>query len=127
MDVFFGEAKFSGKKEVTVNGQTLKFKKCVIATGGRPYVPFVPGIQDIPHFTSESIFNLVDLPSKILVVGAGPIGCELGQSFARLGSQVVMVDTSEYILKKEDQDAAKILQEQMLIDGVNLKMKSKLL
>ena len=85
-DIYFGEARFSGKKEVTVNGQTLKFKKCVIATGGRPFVPPVPGVKDIPHYTSENIFNLTNQPPKILIVGAGPIGSELGQSFARLGS-----------------------------------------
>lgn len=81
LEVFLGEATFKDDKTVTVNGQDLPFDKACIATGGRPFVPPVPGVDSIPYFTSESIFNLTEKPSNLLIIGAGPIGCELGQAF----------------------------------------------
>lgn len=122
VDVFFGEAKYTGKKTVEVNGQTLKFKKSVIATGGRPFVPPVPGLDTVPYYTSETLFNLTSLPPKVVVIGGGPIGCELGQAFARLGSEVTIVDKNEHLLPREDPDAAAILQQQLKDDGVNLRL-----
>ena len=81
VDTFLGEAKFVGKNQVEVNGQVLTFLKCTIASGGRPYVPNIPGLETIPYHTSESIFNLTKQPKSLLILGSGPIGCELGQGF----------------------------------------------
>ena len=78
IDVYLGEAKFTSKSGIEVNGKELSWAKAVVATGGRPFIPDIPGIHDIPYFTSENIFNLTDAPSSLLIVGAGPIGCELG-------------------------------------------------
>jgi pyruvate/2-oxoglutarate dehydrogenase complex dihydrolipoamide dehydrogenase (E3) component len=84
--VFHGHGEFASHNTITVNGRTLKFKKAVIATGGRPNVPAIPGLQDVKYYTSDNIFNLTEKPNKMLIIGSGPIGCELGQGFARLGT-----------------------------------------
>lgn len=78
IDTYLGHANFTGKDTVEVNGQTLKFKNATIATGGRPYIPPIEGINDVDFCTSDSIFNLTKLPESMLVIGSGPIGCELG-------------------------------------------------
>lgn len=78
IDTYLGEAKFTGKNEVTVNGKALKFLKCTIASGGRPFVPKIEGLDTIPYYTSENIFNLTHQPKTLAIIGSGPIGCELG-------------------------------------------------
>lgn len=77
-DIYMGHAKFIGKNKVLINGKELTFKKACIATGARPFVPDYPGLKDIKYYTSDNIFNLTELPKKMLIIGAGPIGCELG-------------------------------------------------
>jgi pyruvate/2-oxoglutarate dehydrogenase complex dihydrolipoamide dehydrogenase (E3) component len=104
VDLFLGHAKFVSKNEVEINGKTLKFLKACIATGGRPFVPPIEGLSDIKFHTSDSIFNLEALPASMLVLGCGPIGCELGQGFARLGTNVTMVSNS--FMPKEDSDCS---------------------
>lgn len=90
-----GHAKFTGLDTAEVNGKTLKFKKACIATGGRPRVPQIPGIESIKYHTSETIFNLKTLPKSMIILGCGPIGCELGQGFARLGTMVTMFEVGQ--------------------------------
>jgi pyruvate/2-oxoglutarate dehydrogenase complex dihydrolipoamide dehydrogenase (E3) component len=119
IDVFLGHAEFTGKNTVLVNGQELKFKKATIASGGRPYIPAIEGINDVKFCTSDSIFNLTKLPETMLIIGSGPIGCELGQGFARLGSNVTIFERGDHFLPVEDADCAVYLQEQMKDDGVN--------
>ena len=87
----------------------LTFLKCTIASGGRPFLPPIEGLASIPYHTTESIFNLTKQPKSLLIVGSGPIGCELGQGFQRLGTQVHMVERSDKFLPREDTDAAHIL------------------
>ena len=87
-----------------VNGQTLKFKKACIATGGRPLIPDIEGLKDVPYFTSDSIFNLTEQPRDMLIIGSGPIGCELGQGFARLGTNVTIIERGNHFLPREDSD-----------------------
>jgi pyruvate/2-oxoglutarate dehydrogenase complex dihydrolipoamide dehydrogenase (E3) component len=86
VDLFLGHAKFVSSTEVEINGQRLKFLKACIATGGRPFIPSIEGLSTCGYHTSDSIFNLTSLPASMLVLGCGPIGCELGQGFARLGT-----------------------------------------
>lgn len=119
IDVFLGHAQFTGNNTVVVNGQELRFKKACIATGGRPYVPEIEGLSEVKYCTSDSIFNLTKLPKTMLIIGSGPIGCELGQGFARLGSNVTIFERGNHFLPKEDPDCAVYLQEQMKADGVN--------
>jgi pyruvate/2-oxoglutarate dehydrogenase complex dihydrolipoamide dehydrogenase (E3) component len=121
-DMFLGHAKFVSKNEVEVNGQKLKFLKCAIATGASPFIPPIPGQDQIKCFTSENIWNLDHQPKRILFVGSGPIGCELGQAFQRLGSEVTMLEIGDKFLPREDKDASNLVEEQMRKDGVNIKL-----
>lgn len=120
VDVFLGEGHFLDRKTIKIGEQTLHFKKAVIATGGRPAVPDIPGIKNINYLTNENIFSLTELPSRLAVIGGGPIGCELAQTFARFGSQVTLIESHAQILSREDKDAAQIIQQQLERDGVKL-------
>jgi pyruvate/2-oxoglutarate dehydrogenase complex dihydrolipoamide dehydrogenase (E3) component/uncharacterized membrane protein YdjX (TVP38/TMEM64 family) len=120
VDVFLGAGAFSGPETVEVAGATLRFRRAVIAVGGRPTRPDVPGLADIGYLTSETVFNLTDLPRRLAVVGAGPIGCELAQAFARFGSEVFLVGKQPTILPREDAAASKIVAAALERDGVKL-------
>ena len=119
VDVFLGRGRFIGKNSVEVNGKILTFAKAVVATGGTAAVPNIPGLKQAPYHTNASIFNLTELPPRLGVIGAGPIGLELAQAFQRLGSQVTVFSRSNKILPKEDPDAAKIVENSLRRDGVN--------
>lgn len=86
IDIILGEAKFINQNTILVNGKEIKFFKACICTGGRPRIPSVPGVRDIPYYTSENIWNMQQQPEHLLIIGAGPIACELGQGFQRLGT-----------------------------------------
>ena len=118
VDVFMGKGRFTGKNTIEVNGKTLKFAKAVVATGGTAAVPNIPGLQQVPYLTNATVFNLTELPARLGVIGAGPIGLELAQSFQRLGSQVTVFSRSDKILPREDPDAAKIVENALRRDGV---------
>ena len=124
VDLYLGHAKFTGSNTVEINGKTISFLKACIATGGRPNIPDIEGIQDIKYYTSDNIFNLVTLPKRMLVIGSGPIGCELGQGFARLGSNVTMMSSGSSFLRSEDADCSVYLMEQMKKDGVQFLMET---
>ena len=119
VDVFIGKGIFTGKNTIEVNGKTLTFAKAVVATGGTAAIPNIPGLQQVPYLTNASIFNLTDLPARLGVIGAGPIGLELAQAFQRFGSQVTVFSRSDKILPKEDPDAAKIVENALRRDGVS--------
>jgi pyruvate/2-oxoglutarate dehydrogenase complex dihydrolipoamide dehydrogenase (E3) component len=112
IDVFFGDAKFADRHSITVNHQTLKFKKAAIAVGARAVRPDVPGLAAAGYLTNESVFALTDRPKRLAVIGGGPIGCELAQTFRRLGSEVTLIHKNSHLLDKEDPDAATIVQKQ---------------
>jgi len=118
VDVFIGKGKFTGENTIEVNGKTLTFAKAVVATGGTAAVPDIPGLKQAPYLTNASVFNLTELPARLGVIGAGPIGLELAQAFQRLGSQVTVFSRSDKILPKEDPDAAQIVQHALRRDGV---------
>lgn len=118
IDVFLGHAKFTSPNEIEVNGKTLQFSKAWIATGASPLIPDIEGLNDSPYLTSENVFNITEQPKKLLVIGAGPIGCELGQSFVRLGTSVTIITSSQTVLPKEDPEAAALVHSQMVEDGV---------
>jgi len=124
VNIFQGHARFTSKSSVEVNGKTLNFSKCIIATGARAYVPPVDGLKDTPYLTNASIFNLTELPEVFGVIGSGPIGVEMAQAFARFGSRVILFDRREKILPREDPDAAKIVQSALVEDGIELRMNS---
>ena len=120
IDIMLGAAKFIDANTIDVNGKKIKFFKATICTGGRPRMPDVPGIKDVPVWTSENIWNMTKQPDKLLIIGAGPIACELGQGFQRLGTQVTMLARGSQFLPREDQDAADILKSQLEQDGCDL-------
>ncbi|MFM5165546.1 FAD-dependent oxidoreductase [Aeromonas veronii] len=115
-----GEARLVSPWEVEVNGQRLASRHIVIATGARPLVPKLPGLDQVPYLTSDSLWQLRTPPRRLLVLGGGPIGCELAQSFALLGIPVTLVELSEQLLPREDSEVADALAGQMSQDGVQL-------
>ena len=120
VDVFFGEGRFADERTVAVGEARLRFNRAVIATGGRPSAPSVPGLAGLPFLTNETIFSLTELPRRLLVVGAGPIGCELAQAFARLGSRVTLFDMAPRVLPREDADVGALVERHLAGDGVTL-------
>jgi pyruvate/2-oxoglutarate dehydrogenase complex dihydrolipoamide dehydrogenase (E3) component len=122
VDVYFGEARFSGKSTIAVAGRTLAFRRAVIATGGRPAIPPLRGIDSVPFLTTETLFGLHDQPRQLAIVGGGPIGCEIAQAFARLGTAVTIVERAARVLPEEDPDAAELVARQLIADGVTLRL-----
>jgi pyruvate/2-oxoglutarate dehydrogenase complex dihydrolipoamide dehydrogenase (E3) component len=118
VDVFFGEGKFTGSETLEVNGQNLRFAKAVIASGTRAASLQIPGLADAGFLTNETIFSLTELPQRLAVIGAGPIGCELAQAFRRFGSTVTLFESESGILPREDQDAAEVVRRQFNRDGI---------
>lgn len=119
IDMFLGEGKFVNENTVEVNGAKLRFGRCVIATGSRPAIPDIPGLAESRWFTNETIFTLTELPKRLLVIGGGPIGCELGQAFARLGSRVTLTARSG-VLSRDDLDAARVVEAALRRDGLDI-------
>jgi pyruvate/2-oxoglutarate dehydrogenase complex dihydrolipoamide dehydrogenase (E3) component len=120
VDVFLGPARFVGSNIVEAAGRALRFKKAVIATGARAAEPPIPGLAEAGFLTNETVFSLTELPRRLAVIGAGPIGCELAQAFSRFGSEVSLLEAKDRILGREDPDAVEILQGAFLKEGVRM-------
>ncbi|WP_421290991.1 FAD-dependent oxidoreductase [Aeromonas taiwanensis] len=115
-----GAARLVSPWEVDVNGRRLTTRHVVIATGARPLVPDLPGLGDVPYLTSDSLWQLRTPPRRLLVLGGGPIGCELAQSFALLGIPVTLVELADQLLPREEREVAEALAAQLEQDGVTL-------
>jgi pyruvate/2-oxoglutarate dehydrogenase complex dihydrolipoamide dehydrogenase (E3) component len=120
VDVLFGQARFTGPDTVEVDGRRLEFARAVIATGARAAAPPIPGLEETGYLTNETLFWLTELPRRLLVIGAGPIGCEMAQTFASFGSRVTVIHDGPHVLPREDADAAAIVERRMEADGVEL-------
>jgi pyruvate/2-oxoglutarate dehydrogenase complex dihydrolipoamide dehydrogenase (E3) component/uncharacterized membrane protein YdjX (TVP38/TMEM64 family) len=120
VDVFLGQARFTGRDTVEVDGKSLRFKKAVIATGGRAVHPDIPGLAEAGYLTNETVFSLTERPRRLLVMGGGPIGCEFAQAMQRLGCQVTLLHKYDRLMNREDPDAAKIVQKIFLREGIAL-------
>lgn len=120
IDVFLGDAAFTAPDAITVNDTVLRFRRAVIATGARAARPPIPGLADTPYDTNESIFSLTERPTRLVVIGGGPIGAELAQSFARFGSAVTLVHADAHVLPRDDADAAAVVSASLQADGVRL-------
>ena len=120
IDVYFGQGRFLDSNTIDVEGTQLTFKRAVIATGARAAAPPIPGLESVEYLTNENIFSLTELPRRFGVIGAGPIGCEMAQAFAQLGSEVFLVEAAHGILPREDIEAAEIVRKAMERDGVKL-------
>lgn len=125
VDVFFGQGRFLDSETIEVEGRKLTFYRAVIATGARAVTPDIPGIEETGFLTNETIFNLTELPKRLAVFGAGPLGCELAQAFRRFGSEVTIFEMKEHLLMREDPDAAEIVQRAFVEDGINLMLNTK--
>jgi pyruvate/2-oxoglutarate dehydrogenase complex dihydrolipoamide dehydrogenase (E3) component len=120
VDVFLGHAMFRGPDSLEVGGKTLRFAKAVIATGARAVQPRIKGLAEAGYLTNETVFSLTELPKRLVVIGGGPIGCEMAQAFRRLGSQVTLFHRHDHILDREDSAAADIVQNRFLKEGIRL-------
>ena len=120
IDIYLGEASFAGEGRVKVGDQVLEYKKAVIATGARAVAPPIEGLAEAGYLDNETVFSLTERPRRIAVIGAGPIGCELAQSFQRLGSEVHILERMDQILTREDPDAARIVQDELVKEGVEM-------
>jgi pyruvate/2-oxoglutarate dehydrogenase complex dihydrolipoamide dehydrogenase (E3) component len=125
VDVFFGEARFSGPEAITVNGETLRFRRALIATGARPAIPSIPGLEEAGYLTNETVFELNECPRNLVVIGGGALGCELAQTFCRLGSTVSLVQDEPLFLDQEERDAAQILSESLARDGIDIHLNTQ--
>lgn len=122
VDVYLGDGSFIDEHHIFVDGQKLEFSKAVIATGARASAPPIPGLADIDYLTNENLWELTELPQRLAVIGAGPIGAEMAQSFLRFGSQVTLFDIADQILIREDKDAAKIVQDSFYGENMDLRL-----
>jgi dihydrolipoamide dehydrogenase len=120
VDCVEGAATIRSPYEVEVNGEVIRTRNIVIATGARPRIPDIKNIESMQPLTSDNLWEIREQPKRLLVLGGGPIGCELSQSFARLGSEVTIVLRGERILPKEDPEVSELVTERFLQEGVNI-------
>ena len=120
VDVFLGEARFISPTSLEVDAARLEFRRAVVATGTRPVEPNVPGLAELGYLTNETVFALAERPRTLIVLGAGPIGCELAQAFGRLGSEVHLVNDVDRLLPKEDPSAAEVVRQTLADEGIHL-------
>jgi pyruvate/2-oxoglutarate dehydrogenase complex dihydrolipoamide dehydrogenase (E3) component len=124
VDVFFGTGSFTGPDSIEVGGKRLRFARAAVCTGARAAAPPISGIEEAGYLSNETVFELSSLPPRLAVIGSGPIGCELAQTFARLGSRVTLIERGSRVLPREDRDAAGIVQDAFRRDGVRLCLKT---
>jgi dihydrolipoamide dehydrogenase len=120
VDVIQGEAKITSPYSVQVNGIELRTRNIIVATGATPFVPPIPGLDGIDYLTSDNLWALRKLPARLLVLGGGPIGCELSQAFARFGSQVTLVEMAPRLMMREDEEVAELVMQRFREEGIRL-------
>lgn len=120
VDCIQGEAKITSPYTVSVNGKELTTRNIIIASGGRPFVPPLPGLEEAGYYTSDNIWEMRTLPKRLVVLGGGPIGCELAQAFVRFGAKVTQVQMDPHLLIREDTDVIEILEAQFIKEGIEL-------
>ncbi|MEO8244643.1 MAG: mercuric reductase [bacterium] len=125
IDIFFGTARFTGRDRLDVGGTELRFAKALIATGAHAKLPDILGLMEAGYLSNETVFNLTRCPRRLLVIGGGPLGCEMAQVFCRLGSQVILVQDDPMFLPREERDAAQMLSEALARDGVEIHLNTK--
>jgi pyruvate/2-oxoglutarate dehydrogenase complex dihydrolipoamide dehydrogenase (E3) component len=127
VDVFLGDARFTGPDSLEVAGQKLAFKRCVIATGARAAKPDIPGLEEAGYLTNETVFSLTELPRRLIVIGGGPVGCELAQAFRRFGAAVDLITRGSRLLPKDDPAASEVIAKQFAREGIVLHLNTKTL
>jgi pyruvate/2-oxoglutarate dehydrogenase complex dihydrolipoamide dehydrogenase (E3) component len=127
VDVFFGSARFADKKSIAVGAVQLHFKKALVATGAQPRRPDIPGLEEVGHLTSATLFHLTSLPKRLAVIGGGPLGCEMAQAFAHMGSKVTILQNEPKFLPQEERDAAEILSLCLARSGVHTRLNTQVI
>lgn len=122
VDCVLGEARITSPYHVEVNGKTLTTRNIIIAAGARPFVPPIPGIDAMGYWTSDTIWEMRELPARLLVLGGGPIGCELTQAFARLGSRVAQVEMLPRLMSREDSEISELVMARFRAEGIDLRV-----
>jgi len=123
--LFFGAARFTGRRSIDVDGVPLRFKKALIATGSISQLPTIPGLAEAGYLTNATVFDIGALPASLLVIGGGPLGCELAQVFARLGTRTVIVHREPLFLPLEERDAAQMVSDALARDGVEIHLNTE--
>ncbi len=126
VQVVFGDGRFTGPRTLQIGPATLQFRRALIATGTRPVVPPVPGLAALEPLTTDTLFDLQACPARLLVIGAGPAGCEMAQAFAAFGSAVTLVEVAPQVLPREDPEASAVLAEALVAEGVTLALGARL-
>ena len=121
VEVVQGEARFVADDTVAVDGQRLRFRTAMVATGAAPVLPPIDGLADAAPMTTDTVWDLEELPARLVVLGGGPIGCELGQAFARLGAEVTIVEMEARLLPREEPEASEALQAALVREGVDVR------
>ena len=127
VDVYLGNGSFIDPRTIRVGDQSIRTAKTVISTGARAYIPLIPGLADLAPLTNESVFDLKTRPKSLAILGGGPIGCELAQAFARLGTTVTLIETGDRILANDEPEAAAIVAAALQRDGVTLELGARVL
>jgi pyruvate/2-oxoglutarate dehydrogenase complex dihydrolipoamide dehydrogenase (E3) component len=122
VDVIHGSGRFLSPTEFDVNGRTLTARHFVLATGSRPAIPPIAGLGHVHYLTNQTVFDLREPVPRLIIIGAGPVGCEMAQAFRRLGSEVLVVDMANKILPREDADVAAVVQRQLEAEGVRYRL-----
>lgn len=125
IDLFFGTARFVDVDAIEVDGLRLRFKKALIATGSRSVLPTLPGLDEAGYLTNETLFDLTALPKSVLVIGGGPVGCEVAQALCRFGCRTIITHSQPLFLPKEERDAAQLLAEALARDGVEVHLNTR--
>ncbi|MBL4801413.1 MAG: mercuric reductase [Emcibacter sp.] len=127
IDVFLGDGHFVSPHCVEVEGQKLNFHRAVIATGARAALPPIPGLAEATPLTNETLFSLEELPRRLIVIGAGPIGCEMAQAFRRFGAEVTVIEMADRLVPIEDPDASAVLKQQFEEEGIEMLLGAKII
>ncbi len=127
LDVELGTARFLSENTIGINDKKISAKKIVIATGSKPKIIPIKGIKNVTVYTNETIFDIKELPKKMVIIGGGPIGCEFSQAFSRLGTKVSVIETGDRILSKEDPEISQVLFERLKGEGIEFFLNSEIL
>ena len=125
VEVVEGIGRFVAPDRLEVGGQVVRFRHAMIATGASPLIPPIPGLREVEPLTSDTLWDLAELPGRLVVLGGGPIGAELGQAFARLGSQVTVVEMADGLLPREEPAARELVAASLAADGVDVRVRTK--
>ena len=125
VEVVEAEARFLGPGEIAAGGRTLRYRAALIATGSEPAIPAIEGLSDADPLTNETVFGLDELPRRLAILGGGPSGCELGQAFARLGSEVTLFESEERLLGREEPESSSLVAEVLREEGVDVRTRAR--